>query len=141
MPTMTVERAAWAGRIRKMRSPVPARVVASTFARKPALSRAAATRPMRPARRARRRAPRIDGGMEAAAPAGASARLRATRGHPEVPEELAEIGGEEVGLLEGGEVAAPRHRRPPADVVHALRPRPRRPHDLPGEGGVGGGHR
>ena len=58
-------------------------------------------------------------------------------------EERRDVAGEQLGLLGGGEVAAARHRRPPADVVEALGPLARRlalGDELVGEDGDRGRH-
>jgi hypothetical protein len=59
MPTITVERAACAGRMRKRRSLAAVRLVARAFARNPALRTAPAASPIRLAMRTRRRSLRI----------------------------------------------------------------------------------
>jgi hypothetical protein len=57
-----------------------------------------------------------------------------------VAEEGAEVVHQRLGFLERGEVAPRGHDGPAADVVDALGPRARRPHDLLREGGVGRRH-
>src|SRR5438270_2077394 len=59
---------------------------------------------------------------------------------PQRAEEGEDVGGERLRLFERGEMPAPLHHRPAVDVVAGLGEAARRPGDLPGEGGVAGGH-